>query len=138
MRRDSPSGERYPPDDPREWINRARSSLAVASAHPEGAYLEDLCFVAQQAAEKALKAVLVARAARVPRTHDLGALLSAIERSGVHFPASLKALVVLTSYAVATRYPGTAEPVEPADYEEALDLARSAVAWAALTVAEAC
>jgi hypothetical protein len=36
--------ERFPPDDPREWLNRARSSLAKArgaSETPE-VYLEDL------------------------------------------------------------------------------------------------
>ena len=42
--------ERYPPDDPREWLNRARSNLAMAKNRVEGAYLEDPCFEAQQAA----------------------------------------------------------------------------------------
>ena len=45
--------ERFPPDDPREWLNRAKSNLAQARARVPGAYLEDLCFGAQQAAEKA-------------------------------------------------------------------------------------
>ena len=35
--------ERFPPDDPREWMNRARSNLALASNGVAGAYLEDLC-----------------------------------------------------------------------------------------------
>ncbi len=43
--------ERRPPDDPREWINRARSNLVRAQAILPGVYLEDLCFDAQQAAE---------------------------------------------------------------------------------------
>ena len=47
--------ERYPPDDPREWISRARSDLRLAAAAPEGVYVEDLCFHIQQAAEKAIK-----------------------------------------------------------------------------------
>jgi HEPN domain-containing protein len=46
-------------EDAREWINRARSDLALARAKPEGVYLEDLCFHAQQAAEKAIKALLI-------------------------------------------------------------------------------
>jgi hypothetical protein len=53
--------ERRPPDDPREWINRARSNLVRAQTTLPGVYLEDLCFDAQQAAEKAIKAVLIAR-----------------------------------------------------------------------------
>jgi hypothetical protein len=64
---------RLPPDDPREWLNRARSSLAKAR---EGAafadiYLEDLCFDAQQAAEKAIKAVLLHLGVGFPYVHDL-------------------------------------------------------------------
>jgi hypothetical protein len=41
-----------PPDDPREWLNRARSNLALAKKTARDVYLEDLCFDAQQAAEK--------------------------------------------------------------------------------------
>ena len=47
--------ERFPPDDPREWLNRAGSNLAMAKNRTPGAYLEDLCFQGQQAAEKAVK-----------------------------------------------------------------------------------
>jgi HEPN domain-containing protein len=49
--------KRFPPEDPREWLNRARSNLAIARNRVSQAYLEDLCFEAQQAAEKAIKAV---------------------------------------------------------------------------------
>jgi HEPN domain-containing protein len=50
--------KRYPSDDPREWLNRARSNLALAKAKRKGIYLEDLCFDAQQAAEKGHKGTL--------------------------------------------------------------------------------
>ena len=53
------SPERFQPDDPREWLNRARSSLALAKTRPPEAYLEDLYFEAQQAAEKAIKGLLI-------------------------------------------------------------------------------
>ena len=53
--------ERFPPDDPREWINRARSDLTQAKNEVPGVYLENLCFNAQQAAEKSIKAVMIAR-----------------------------------------------------------------------------
>jgi HEPN domain-containing protein len=55
------NNNRLPPDDPREWINRARSNLVQARRGiklPE-VYLEDLCFQAQQAAEKAIKGILI-------------------------------------------------------------------------------
>jgi HEPN domain-containing protein len=38
-------------------------------------YLEDLCFDAQQAAEKAIKAVLIHLGVRFPYVHDLSVLL---------------------------------------------------------------
>ena len=60
------SPERFPPDDPREWLNRARSSLALAKTRPPEAYLEDLCFEAQQAAEKAIKAMLIKQGVAFP------------------------------------------------------------------------
>ena len=63
--------ERYPPDDPREWMNRARSNLLRARNRIPDAYLEDLCFDAQQAAEKAIKAVMIARAIDFSYVHDL-------------------------------------------------------------------
>ena len=46
--------ERFPPDDPREWLNRARSNLALAKNRIPDAYLEDLCSEAQQAAERSI------------------------------------------------------------------------------------
>ena len=62
--------ERLPPEDPREWLNRARSNVLLAQAQREGIYLEDLCFNAQQAVEKAIKAVLMQRAVEFPYVHD--------------------------------------------------------------------
>jgi HEPN domain-containing protein len=55
--------------DAHEWLRRARSNFARAAAdpaHPD-ILLEDLCFDAQQAAEKAIKAVLVHRRIRFPK-----------------------------------------------------------------------
>lgn len=50
--------ERQMPGSPDDWLRRARSDLALAKVPlPEGALYEDLCFHAQQAAEKAIKAV---------------------------------------------------------------------------------
>lgn len=51
--------DRLPPSTPEEWLNRAKSNLIQAKAEQPGVYLEDLCFNAQQAAEKAIKALLM-------------------------------------------------------------------------------
>ena len=76
------SPERLPPDDPREWLQRARSDLALAKTHPPEAYLEDLCFEAEQAAEKAIKVLLIKREVAFPYVHDLARLLTVLEEAG--------------------------------------------------------
>ena len=74
--------ERFSPDDPREWLNRARSSLALARNRVPEAYLEDLCFLAQQAAEKAVKSLLIDRRIDFPYVHDLRRIASRVRSVG--------------------------------------------------------
>lgn len=81
--------ERYPRDDPREWMNRANSNLARARVMAPEVYLEDLCFDAQQAAEKALKAVMMSRGIDFPYTHDIARLLAVLQTDGMTLPESM-------------------------------------------------
>jgi HEPN domain-containing protein len=122
--------ERLAPDDPKEWLNRAASNLAHARARGPGVYLEDLCFNAQQAAEKALKALLLHQKVRFPFVHDIGELLRLLEESGQAIPDDVREAKQLTDYAVETRYPGFFEPVTEAEYQEALMLASRCFEWA--------
>lgn len=65
-----------------DWIMRARGDLAIASAPlPEGAFYEDLCFHAQQAAEKALKAVYQHLGWVFRYTHDLDELIRGLKKT---------------------------------------------------------
>jgi HEPN domain-containing protein len=80
---------RYPPDNAREWLNRARSSLLHAHLRVEGVYLEELCFDAQQAAEKAIKAVFVQKGLVFPLTHNLPDLLSRLRGEGIEVPSHI-------------------------------------------------
>lgn len=121
--------ERYPPDDPREWLNRARSNLIQAGGLRAGVYLEDLCFQAQQAVEKAFKALLLHRNARFPYTHDLAELINLLDQADENPPARIREVARLNEYAVAARYPGLAEPVSQEEYREALALAEEVVSW---------
>jgi HEPN domain-containing protein len=74
--------ERYSPEDPREWLNRAQSNLVLAGMQGDRIYLEDLCFNAQQAAEKAIKALLIQRKVEFPYVHDIAELLTVLEQTG--------------------------------------------------------
>jgi hypothetical protein len=78
--------KRLPPNDPREWLGRAQSNLARAANPLPDAYLEDFCFDAQQAAEKAIKAVFMAHGLTFPYIHDLGRLLTVLAQAGVRVP----------------------------------------------------
>jgi HEPN domain-containing protein len=122
--------ERFAPDDPREWLNRARSNLALAKSNIPGVYLEDLCFEAQQAAEKAIKAVMLRRNIDFPYVHDLARLLSMLEEQGEEIPEVIRKAEELTRYALVTRYPGIARPVSEQEYAEAVAIAEAVVRWA--------
>lgn len=124
--------DRFPPDDPREWLNRARSNLAQARLSSPDVYLEDRCFNAQQAAEKALKALLLSRRARFARTHSLSELVTLLTEDGVQVPREVVDTVRLTVYAVAGRYPGPSEPVTPDECDAAIGLAGGVVVLALL------
>ena len=122
--------ERFPPDNPREWLNRARSNLALAKNRVPDAYLEDLCFEAQQAAEKAIKAVMIARKVEFPYVHDLARLLSLLDAVGESIPETVRRAEELTLYATEGRYPGLTNPAVESEYTEALAIAEAVVRWA--------
>ena len=120
------------PGDPREWLRRARSNLARSSqghVAPD-VLLEDACFDAQQAVEKALKALLVLRGVEVPRTHAISELITMLAELKFDMPAEVHEASALTDYAVAARYPGPSEPVLIEDYEKAVAIAAAVVSWA--------
>jgi len=120
------------PRNPLSWLRRAKSNLSRArslAGLPDVLY-EDLCFDAQQAAEKALKAILVQHKVAFPRTHALADLLTLVAKAGVDLPAEVADATLLTPYAVETRYPGLWEEVTAADHAEAVRVAERVVRWA--------
>ncbi len=121
--------EHNSPDDPREWLNRAKSNLARARNRLPEVYFEDLCFDAQQAAEKAIKAVMISHDIDYPYTHDLTHLMSSLEASGHSIPGPVRRAAGLTRYAVHARYPSL-EAVTEAEYIGALEIAEAVVLWA--------
>ena len=125
------------PSDPQSWLLRAKSNLALAEkgGKLKGVLLEDLCFNAQQAAEKALKSTCLARDIEFPRTHSIGHLIDILEAGGVDVPDMVKEADILTQYAVQSRYPGWAEEVTTTEHREALELAARVVFWAESVIA---
>ena len=122
--------KRLPPDDPREWIRRAKSNLTIASKFDPQVELADLCFEAQQCAEKGIKAILLKRGQSFPFTHDLHKLLRLLEQGGLRVPQYVKGSTELTQYAHVTRYPGMADPVTKREYRRAIRIAEAVLRWA--------
>ncbi len=90
----------------RRWLSKARTDLALATVILEqGPDMDPWvgCFHAQQAAEKALKAVLVTRGVEPPHIHDLGAL-AALMPDDLPLEVSGDDLGNLTTFATGPRY----------------------------------
>jgi HEPN domain-containing protein len=118
------------PGSAADWLRRAHSDLALASiALPAGVLYTELCFHAQQAAEKSIKAVLVHYGIEFRKVHNIDYLLTLLPKE-VLLPPEVADAVGLTSYAVALRYPGDYEDVTEEAYREAIQAARVVVAWA--------
>jgi HEPN domain-containing protein len=89
-------------------------------------------FHAQQAAEKAMKAVLASCADEFPWTHDLRHLMDRLEGIATPLPDSLREVRTLAPWAVEFRYGETID--DQLDREQALMLARDIIAWAEASV----
>jgi HEPN domain-containing protein len=85
-------------------------------------------FHAQQAAEKALKAVLAALSDAFPWTHDLRHLMERLDAVGTSLPTSLYDIRELGPWAVEFRYGETID--DPLDRERAAILVVEVIAWA--------
>lgn len=85
-------------------------------------------FHAQQAAEKALKALLAHCGVGFPRTHNLKDLMDMAGDAGYPLPADLSDLDKLTPYGTLARYE-EGDPTRPLDRKVTRDLIRKVLAW---------
>lgn len=125
----------YRPGSPQDWLSRAKGKLLLARQPlPEGGYWEDLCYMAQQAAELAIKAVYRAEGWQFAFVHDLAQLLDVLEDKGVAIPEGVREAEMLTLYATQMRYPGTVGYIGEEEYIRLLGVAEAVFAWAASIV----
>lgn len=117
-------------ESPATWLRFARSDLELAAQRPNEAVLyETLCFHAQQAIEKSLKAVALRLGLNPPRTHIIAALIDLIA-DRTQLPSYVLAAANMSIYASTTRYPGDYEPVTKEDHEQAMATAQAVFHWA--------
>jgi len=115
----------------RQWLAKARSDLLNAdnNLRAEEVPFDTVCFHCQQAAEKMLKAWLVAQGQNYPMTHDLLALLERILPLSPEAEPLRSRLALLMPYAVEIRYPDDWFMPSRADAEEARRAAGEVLAW---------
>lgn len=118
------------PDLPGDLLTLAHEDLVSAEALDKEERVSDspVGFHAQQAVEKALKAVIASREQEFPFTHDLGLLMQLCKDAGLELPVDLEEADHLTPYAAAIRY-GLGDP-QAVPAESAIRWASLAVEWA--------
>ena len=115
------------PGSYQDWVRHAKSDLDLATVEkPDDVLWENLCFHAQQAAEKSLKALLVFKNIEFPWTHNLRILLDLIP-ADMSVPEDVEDAAMLSDYAVTSRYPGDYPTVTQTEYEEAIQLAKNSL-----------
>ncbi len=111
-------------DEASRWLSFARDDLAAARslANDHDIPPRHACYFAQQAAEKALKAMLLRTIGTYPRSHDLDYLRNLLPQSWeIH--ERMPTLGALTEWLVEARYPGN---WPEASREDAIDAIRAA------------
>ncbi len=120
--RDAPSHE-----GAERWLRHAHEDLETAELCLGNAAIppRQACFFAQQAVDKALKAVLVARNLDVPSTHDVGLLVGFVDQPEI--ARTSEAIQGLTRWGTVGRYPGADPEPNSQDAREGVETARNIV-----------
>jgi HEPN domain-containing protein len=124
--------------DPRaegkRWFDQAENDLAFARHALQGEFYHQVCFVAQQCVEKALKAVLYSQGARNVIGHSAVGLLARLIPDHPRLESLRDHAAELDLYYIPSRYPnglveGTPhEAFTRAQAERALEAAEKALA----------
>lgn len=107
------------------WLAKANGDLIMARRAMAGELqlCDQACYHSQQAAEKVLKALLVASGKKAPRTHDLVALVHLLIPVHGSLSDLLEPAAELTKYSTAPRYPDFLAAETPDDAAKAIQQA---------------
>jgi HEPN domain-containing protein len=112
------------------WLHYARADLALACKDIGPDDIKTLfAFHAQQCAEKALKAILIANSKEPPRTHDLAFLIHLVSEFEP-VPTECFIAAELTVFAVSARYPDYEEDISLDELNTAIETSRIVLDWA--------
>jgi HEPN domain-containing protein len=117
------------------WLRFAKEDLRMAELALQDGINNQVCFHAQQGAEKAIKGLLAFQGVTPPRTHRIADLVSLVKYNPFDLEVQL-----LDRFYIPTRYPDALPGVLPEglperhDAEQALNTARQVLATATLLV----
>ncbi|MBS4021329.1 MAG: HEPN domain-containing protein [Dethiobacter sp.] len=115
------------------WLEQAQADLHGAQVLFDNQVYHLTCFIAQQTAEKAVKAFLYARGEEMVTGHSVTALTTWAEQFDSDFAELRNEIAILDGYYIPTRYPnGIPDSIPARVYtkkpaEEALQLAVKAI-----------
>jgi HEPN domain-containing protein len=115
-------------EETRRWLRYAQedSRAAEAMLGRDDTYPRHACWLAQQAAEKALKGALIFEQIDFPFSHDLDRLRDLLPE-GWRVKIECPDLAELTEWAVEARYPGDMPEAVDADALNAAQQARAVI-----------
>ncbi len=114
-----------------DWLRQAENDLSWAEYSLGGGFFAQSCFVAQQAAEKALKALCFAKGFDLVKTHSLFQIVTALGESGELVEWAKE----LDLYYISGRYPDAFPAGAPFELftarqaETAVEAARKVLDW---------
>ena len=116
-------------NDYKIWLDRAKSNLKISKTKMDkDIFYEDLCFQAQQAAEKAIKCLLIFCNVEPEKTHNLVTLIKELSKY-TDVPEEINEIAILNDYAVQTRYPGDYTPINEDEYNNAIIITEKCIKW---------
>lgn len=92
-------------NDVADWLGQAEEDIRWAEYNLSGGFYSQVCFIAQQIAEKGLKAYLLSQNKVVKKTHKLLILLERCQQDSPQFKKFVKSCALLDNYYTQTRYP---------------------------------
>jgi HEPN domain-containing protein len=119
-----------PKGEAAKWFAQAEYDLRAAQTNADNALYAYACFIAQQAAEKALKAFLYGQGERPVLGHSVATLCGRAAKSRKEFSALAQKARRLDRFYIPTRYPNglpdgiPAESYDASDAQDAITLAQ--------------
>lgn len=113
----------------RQWLEKADHDLIAARQillHPEPP-TDAACFHAQQAIEKALKALLISHRIPFPKTHNLLRLMDLVAAHPPDLEPFRQDFTLINSFAVEFRYPADLDEPTRSEAESAVSIAEQVV-----------